>query len=457
MAAAENLIELPSLPPTGSPLLSEGRAPLRSEAAEDGPFEITGIVPPVLDGLLLLLGPNPVVVGNPDRYRTDDGEGMLHRLAIDGGRPVAMSARFVRSRELVTRWRAAAPAGPLQMAGPLANRALVHVAGRLLALDGAGYGYRITPHLGTAAVEDFETMLTTTMGSSVVVDPSSGAGTFLGSDRHGDFGLSLYELSADGIITHTTTLPLPFLPDDPPLEVLEDLVAIGLSSLDLRWDSDERLGDPVLTFDPERPAAIGLLPRGGAPRDVRWCAGQPGAFTGFIAMIASGTGADGVVLHQEPPGGTGPSWLPDRTSGTMTAFSADARTQTLRLDPLDDVAVLGAAVDPAAPPDGRRHAYGVTTDHRTLIKYNVRNSTAMRTTLPSHLDAGCPLFWRDPEGRSDEEGWLLVPCFDRTTQRSTLVIFDATRTTAEPEAVIGLPGRIPLDARGLFLAGRAVR
>ena len=141
----------------------------------------------------------------------------------------------------------------------------------------------------------------------------------------------------------------------------------------------------------------------------------------------------------------------------MTAFSADARTQTLRLDPLDDVAVLGAAVDPAAPPDGRRHAYGVTTDHRTLIKYNVRNSTAMRTTLPSHLDAGCPLFWRDPEGRSDEEGWLLVPCFDRTTQRSTLVIFDATRTTAEPEAVIGLPGRIPLDARGLFLAGRAVR
>ena len=454
MAAGENLIDLPSLPPTGSPLLSDGRAPLRAEVTEDGPFDVSGIIPPVLDGLLLLLGPNPVVVADPERYRTDDGEGMLHRLALENGRPVAVSARFVRSRELVTRWGAAAPVGPLPMAGPLANRALVHVAGRLLALDGAGYGYRITPHLGTAAVEDFETMLTTTMGSSVAVDPSSGAGTFLGTDRHGDFGLSLLELSPDGMITHSTTLPLSFLPDDPPLEVLEDLVAIGISSLDLRWETDERVGDPVLAFDPERPAAIGLLPRGGGPREVRWCAGRPGTFTRFVALIASGTGADGVVLHQEPPAGAGGSWLPDRTSGTMTAFSADARTQTLRLDPLDEVSLLGAAVDPAASPDARRYAYGVTADHRTLLKYNVRNSTVVRTTLPSHLDAGCPLFWRDPEGRSDEEGWLLVPCFDRTTQRSALVIFDATRTNAEPEAVIGLPGRIPLDARGLFLAGR---
>ena len=31
------------------------------------------------------------------------------------------------------------------------------------------------------------------------------------------------------------------------------------------------------------------------------------------------------------------------------------------------------------------------------------------------------------------------------------MIFDATRTAAEPEAIIGMPTRIPLDAKGLFL------
>ena len=404
-----------------------------------------------------MIGPNPVSVDDPDTYRTDAGEGMLHRVALTDGEPVAMSSRFVRARSLVDRWGAAAPKGPLPMGGALANRALAHVAGRLLALDGAGYGYRVTTHLGTAAVEDFESMLATSMGSCVVVDPKSGAGTFLGVDRRGEPGLVLHELSADGQLTQATNFPLAFVPDDPPIEVLADLVAIGLSSLDLRWLTEERLGAPVLSFDPERPAAIGLVPRGGASSDMRWCVGVPGAFSAFASMIASGTGADGVVLHHEPPPGAGPAWSPDRRGGVITAFSADVRTQALRLDPLDDIAVLGLAVDPCAAPDTRRHAYGVSTDHRTLIKYNVRNSTAVRTTLPSHLDAGCPLFWRDPEGRSDEEGWLLVPAYDRSTLRSALVIFDATRTTAEPEAVIGLPGRIPLDATGLFLADRAVR
>ena len=379
---------------------------MRTEASEDGPFDVAGLVPPALNGLLLLLGPNPVVVEDPVHYRPDLGDGMLHRLALVDGRPVSADARFVRTRTLVGRWGAAAPVGPLALGGPRANRSLVHVAGRLLATDGAGYGYRVTTDLRTAAVEDFETMLSMTMGSSVVVDPRSGAGTFLGSERGGPNGLVLYELSEDGIITRSTRLPLTVQPDDPPLEVLDDLVAIGLSSLELRWSSEERIGEPALRFDPDRPSAIGLLPRGGAPTTMRWCAGAPGAFVSFISLIASGTGADGVTLRQEPIPAAGATWSPDRTGGVVTAFSADARTQSLRLDPLDDVEVLGVSVDRTEAPDIRRHAYGVTSDHRTLIKYNVRNSTAIRTELPEHLEAGCPLFWRDPDGRSDEEGWF---------------------------------------------------
>ena len=456
MAVEENLIELPPLPPSREPSLNGGRAPVRSEVSTDGPFVIAGLVPPAISGLLLLIGPNPVSVEDPEHYRPDHGDGMLHRLALAEGRPVAADSRFVRTRTLVTRWGAAAPVGPLAMGGPRANRALVHVAGRLLALDGAGYGYRITTDLRTAAVDDFETMLTMAMGSSVVVDARTGAGTFLGSDRRGPSGLVLCELTADGMIARSTQLPLAVQPDDPPLEVLDDLVAIGLSSLELRWASEERTGDPRLVFDPERPSAIGLLPRGGSTGSNRWCAGAPGAFAAFVSLIASGTGADGVVLRQEPHREADDLWRPERTGGVMTAFSADARTQALRLDPLDDVDVLGVSVDRTESPDGRRHAYGVTSDHRTVIKYNIRNSTAVRTELPDHLEAGCPLFWRDPDGRSDEEGWLMVPCLDRNTERSAIVIFDATRTTAEPEAVIGLPNRIPLDATGLFLVDRAL-
>lgn len=424
---------------------------MRAESEEDGPFTVAGAVPPALDGTLVLLGPNPVWPDDPDAHHLDDGDGMLHAVALAQGSPVGTRSRLVRTRTLAQRWGARGPEGPLAMAGARANRSVVAVAQRLLALDGSGLGYRITPDLETAGVEDFESMLSVAMGSSVVLDPATGRSTFLGTDLRGPDGVFLIDLSADGLIERTTSLALNYQPDDPPIDVLDDVVAIGLASHGLTWPSEERIGDPTLRFDPERPSAIGLLPRGGTSRDARWCTTTPGAFSSFVSLIASGTGADGTVLRREPPPGAGPSWRPERSGGTLTAFSADARSQTLRLDLLDDLEVLGAAVDPTTAPDLRRHCYGVSADATMLIKYNVRNGTAVRTELPTHLLAGRPTFWRDPEGRSDEEGWLIVPCLDRTTERTALVIFDATRTHAEPEAIIGLPVRIPLDAAGFFL------
>jgi len=451
VTAAENLIELPPLVPSNTASLSGGRAPVRTEADEDGPFTIAGVVPPVLNGQLLLLGPNPMWVDDVDSHHSDDGDGMVHAISLSEGRPTSTRSRFVRTRTLARRWGAQAPPGPLNLAGPLANRSVVLVAGRLLALDGRGFGYRLAAGLDTALVEDFETMLSTTMGSCVVVDPPTGRSTFLGSGFRGPDGLVLTELGADGIIGRTTPLPLPYQPDDPPIEVLDDLVAIGLGSHALTWRSEEHTGDPNLVFDLERPSAIGLLPRGGTSGDVRWCSTVPGVFTAFISLIASGTGADGVVLRRDPSPGDDGAWRPERTGGWLASFQADTRMQSLRLEALDDLELLGVAIDPVAAPDLRRYAYGVTADHSVIIKYNFRSGSTTRTELPEHLLAGHPLFWRDPEGRSDEEGWLLVPCLDRTTHCTALMIFDATRTAAEPEAIIGMPTRIPLDAKGLFL------
>lgn len=459
MPIGENLIELPPLASTVRPGLSGGLAPLRSEVEEDGPYDVTGTIPPSIDGMLMLIGPNPVFIEDLDAHDLDRGEGMVHAIDFDRGQPTTVRSRFVRTRGLADRWGAKAAPGSLALAGPRANRSIVNVAGRLLALDGAGYGYRITPELATAFIEDFDSMLSTAMGSSVAVNSSDGSGTFLSWYMDGSPGLLLHELSADGVITSTTPLAVPLQPDDPPIAVLDDLVAIGLSSLffDRSEVGDDRELAAGLRFDPDRASAVGLHGRKAEGSSLHLCHGRPGAITEFAAMTSTSSGADGVFLFQRPRREGDAEWRPTRRGGILTNFSADARTKSLRLEDVDDVDLAGISIDEVAAADVRRHAYAVTQDQRTVVKYNIRNGSATRVEMPEHLDAGTPTFWRDPDGRSDEEGWLFVPCFDRSTEASTLVVYDATRMNSGSEFTIGLPSRIPLGVVGSFIPGPTFR
>jgi len=54
-----------------------------------------------------------------------------------------------------------------------------------------------------------------------------------------------------------------------------------------------------------------------------------------------------------------------------------------------------------------------------------------------------------PEG----EGWLLAPVFDRTTERSAVVILDAADLPAGPVATIHLATRIPFGFHGNWVPG----
>jgi len=60
-------------------------APVRDER-DDADLEITGALPPELDGLLVRNGPNPVTVADPAMYHWFVGDGMLHGIELSGGK-----------------------------------------------------------------------------------------------------------------------------------------------------------------------------------------------------------------------------------------------------------------------------------------------------------------------------------------------------------------------------------
>ncbi len=457
MAQDEPLIELPNIPESTNPSLVGERSPLRAEAISRGGFEVDGLIPPGLEGLLMWIGPNPLVVDDVAKYTPAKGDGMVHSLSIIDASPRELSSRFIVTRSLVDRLGARPPRGPLRAGSPLANERLVHLAGRIIALDGAGLGYRITTDLLTACVEDFDTMLTSPMGRQVVVDPETGASAFLGLDPDGPPYVRLHQVNKRGVVTETTALPIGATGAEPGFGATSRTIGIVESSLLAHVPQGEDDVRSEITFDPERRPAVGLLPRGHDGSSTVWSSSEPGHVETVTSMRDTEAGADLVVVRATPERSGDPSWRPLGRCGTLQRLEVDAFRKRVAITPLDDVEIDGAATDASARMEDRRHAYAVTPDGSMVIAYNTSSGVAQRRQLPEHLIADRPMFVRDPDGHNDEEGWIIVPCFDRITSSTVLLIIDGTRFLGLPQSVISLPHRLPMSLTGMGLPAHAYR
>ena len=462
VAPTSTELELPTLPPTSNPALNGWRAPVRSEFTSKGPFTLNGSLPRGLEGRFLWLGSNPVVVNDPETYDPVDGDGMLHSLEIRDGQPTEQRSRRVVTRHLVDLLGARAPEGPLAAAGPLANLQLVEVARRLLALDGRGLGYRITPDLRTACVEDFDATLASPMGTQVVTDPSSGDALFLGVDPQGPPWLRLHRLSPSGSITETTVVEVPSWRAEPALGATETRAVLAESSLiapPLRGDDDE-VGR--LQFDPGHAPRIGLLDHGADGSRMHWSVSEPGHVSSIAAAEDFSLGVRLVVLRSSPDRIDDPTWWPTRDRGYLEHIEVNDLGHAAAIRRLDDLKLRSVMGDPACTFPTRRFLYALTSKRSgskgaMLVKYDLATGHAERRIIAEHEVADSPFFVRDPEGTTDEEGWVVVPIFDRTTETSQLMILDGTRFSGAAESVVSLPERMPIGLTGLFLSPHSYR
>ena len=66
-------------------------------------------------------------------------------------------------------------------------------------------------------------------------------------------------------------------------------------------------------------------------------------------------------------------------------------------------------------------------------------------------------FVRAPDGRSDDEGWVLSVVYDATTEMSDLYILDASSFTKAPDAIVHLPARVPYGFHGSWIPAERYR
>ncbi len=442
-----------------NPYLEGNFAPVLEERTDDHDLEVTGVVPPDLEGRLLRNGPNPVTTpADPAEYHWFTGDGMIHAIGLGEGRATGYRNRWVRTRHLATEVATAAPRGPIEPIDGPANTHVIRHGGTTLALVESGFPHALSAGLDRARVHDFDGSLSSPMTAHPKVDPDSGELVFFGVDHFGPPFLRYHVVDASGQLTTTEAVDVPratmmhdfgltasravFL--DQPVVFDLALVAEG-RSMPFRWA-------------PEGGARVGVLPRAGRGGDVRWVSMDPSYVFHVVNAYDDGDRTVVDVVRYDSVFDTGPGEVLSRSLPSLHRWTVDPVADRVFEERLDDLPVEFPRIDPAVAGRPHRYAYMVRTGsdptapgYEGLVKYDLVRDEAVRFDPGPGRMPGEPIFVRAADGAAEDEGWVLSVVFDAARGASDLVILDATSFAGPPVATVHLPSRVPFGFHGSWV------
>lgn len=468
--------ERPTDPNADNPFLEGNFAPVREEITVEG-LRVIGRLPEGLEGMFVRNGPNPQFAPR-GRYHWFDGDGMIHGVRLQGGR-ASYRNRYVRTAG----WREENRAGRSLFTGFLeppdltrlaqggqpfknaANTALVWYHDRLLALweGGAPHALRL-PSLETTGVYDFDNRLNHPFTAHPKVDPATGDIAFFG---YGPVRPYLRYGVADrqGRIVHTAALELPR-----PV-MMHDFAITGRYTIFLDLPEVFSLGRAVLgqmpfRFEPQHGARLGVLPRRGSNRDLRWFEIAP-CFV-FHTFNAWEEDDDTIVLlacrtdrFPEEINGVRRREGENAAEPRLTRWRIDLRQGgRVREERLDDRPIEFPRVAENRLGSATRWGYAGKAGglfFESLVKYDLANGRAEEHAFGRNRFGGEAVFVPAPDAREENAGWLLTYVFDRAENRSELVIVDARDFRGDPVAQVLLPARVPFGFHGCWVGEAALR
>ena len=466
---------------TASPFLQGNFAPVREEVTADG-LTVVGELPPELDGMFVRNGPNPQFPPIK-HYHLFEGDGMLHGVRIREGR-ASYRNRYVRTAG----WEAERAAGralygsfldPLDATALLrvlrntlrraplikntANTALVCHGGRLLALWEGGEPHEIrVPDLETVCAYDFGGRLKNQFTAHPKVDPSTGELLFFGNSlfrpslRYGVVG-------ARGEVVHTTAVEVTRT------AVMHDFAVTPRHTIfvDTPLTVSVRRalrGQPLLKFEPELGARLGVLPRYGEGREIKWFEVAPCYV--FHTLNAYEEGDEVVVLACRtegfpeaffmPPGARPGDGTPigREFAPVMYRWRLNVKTGAAREEALDDAPVDFPRLDDRVLGSRTRYGYALNIQGvNELFKYDFERGTSERHGFGEGRFGGEAVFVPRPGSRAEDDGWLLTYVRDEGAGASELIVIEARDFGAPPVARVQIPARVPYGFHAAWVPG----
>jgi carotenoid cleavage dioxygenase-like enzyme len=456
-----------------SPFLQGYFAPVPDELDVDG-LAVTGQIPPELEGTYVRNGFNQAFppIGH---YHLFDGDGMLHAVDLRGG-TARYRNRYIESKGLLAERRAGRALfgglselvmpDPEVMAevGMLKNTANTHIirhAGRHLALMEACPPTEVTASLDTVGEYDFDGRLAGAMTAHPKIDPVTGELLFFGYGAFPPF-LRFHVADATGALVRSVDVDLPRA------VMMHDFVVTQhyavFFDLPAVFDVPGALaGGPIVSWQPDQGARIGVLPRSGSTHDLRWFDIDPCYIFHFVngwdeedQLVVDACRAPGL-----PIGFGDPDDAPSE-SARLHRWTIDLATGTVRDEPRSEHFGDFPRINDAFAGSRARYGYlgdatrcdTVPPQFTGLARYDLHTGDVVVHRYGDRYEAGEPVFAADPDRTGEDEGWILQFVYDRETESSDLVIHDARDIEGEPTARVHLPRRVPFGAHGNWMADR---
>jgi carotenoid cleavage dioxygenase len=452
LVAACNRLRLPG---SANPFVVGVHEPMREELTL-ADLPVSGVIPPGLDGLYLKMGANPV---NP-AIRGHDwflGDGMVHGLAIEGGRAQWYRNRWIGSLAAAAALGRPAAPGPRRGGNDTVNTNVVEIGGRIFAVVEAGsFPVELSRTLEGQRYNPFDGTL---------------AGSFTGHPHRDPLTGETHGIAYDGrvwdSVRHVVLSPTGRVVRDVPVAVMHGpcihdcaITARFVIVLDLpvtfsfrallagyrfpfRWNSAHK-------------ARVGLLPRQGDAAAILWCDVDPC----FVFHVANAyDDADGQVILEviayetvftsvggglDRPGRL-ERWTIDPSTAHVERHMIDPAAQEF---PRIDERLLGQhhryIYTVSVPPDGDTQLAGATqlykhdreTGARHVHEFGPGRIPGEFVFVPAHSRAG------------EDEGWLVGLVIDTAADATDFTILDARAFEAPPVARVRLGHRIPPGFHG---------
>ena len=450
-------------PDGGHPYLTGVHRPMAEEVTLED-LAVTGTIPAELNGRYLRNGPNPALPPDPASYHWFTGAGMVHGIAISGGKAQWYRNRWVRGAEACAALGEELPPGDRRDDGfDAPNTNVIGIGGRTWAIvEAGGHPVEMSHTLETIAHNKFDGTLRNSYTAHPHECPVTG-------ERHA----ICYRGDVMDTVWHTVL-------DRAGHVIREEAIAVqhGPSIHDCAITADHVLVfDLPVTFsvgkliagyrfpyqwNPEHRARVGVLARNAPADSIIWCDVDPCyVFHPANAFVdADGRIIVDVVTHDRmfARSNYGPDsetsqferWTIDTGAKAVTRKVIDARPQEF---PRYDERLTGKpyryALTMALP---ERDTTEMTIADTRLYRHDmVEGGTQVHDFGAGHFPGEFVFVPRAEQG-SETDGWYMGLVINAGEETTDLVLLDAADFTGAPVATIHLPHRIPPGFHGNWVA-----
>ena len=459
------------------PFLSGYYAPLHLEGNVDH-LPVSGTLPQALQGTLYRIGPNPQFAPR-GKYDWFAGDGMLHEFRLVDGK-ASYRNRYVRT----PKWELEHSEGESLSAGSLApsplndprivelrstvaNTNVIWHGGRLLALEEVHAPFELDPDsLESKGYHTYGGDLAGPMTAHPKVDPVNGEllGFAYQTAGLGSPDMRLHVIGPDGQLRRSEHFLAPYASVVHDFSPTQNFIVLPIFPLTGSMER-ARNGRPAFAWEPELGNRIGVMPRNGSAKEMRWFRGAANYV--FHPLNAYDTPDGKIVLdmvkYDVPPGypmADGSPAVGTQHGARLVRWTLDLRSDDdgYTEEALSDVQVEFPRVDERFALQRHRHGWFVSGSASTNL------GEASDRAAIAHVDTltRTTTLWRPPAGdysgeavfvpRSDDapegDGWLLAVVYRGAERRSDLVVLDALDVARGPIAQVHLSHRVPAGFHG---------